>query len=279
MNKKGEIPQIIWFLWFQGFDNAPLIVQKCFETWKENNFGWQVNFLDEDNLNNFIDFDLSDKRLLRLGRTQLSDLVRLKLLYEYGGVWVDSTCFCVQPLDRWLYDYLNSGFFAFCNPGSDRLMSNWFLAAIPNHLIITKLYDKLYSYLTTNKYRNVNQTIYMKVVKKILSRNTNVTKYWFHPLFTKVLRLYPYYIFHYIFTELVYRDSECKRLWQETPKLKADNPHKIGKIMHCPLSAEIKGDIDRKVDFLYKLNWKKYQSQSVQDNSTIWYLLNSISIL
>lgn len=275
MDKERVIPNVIWCLWFQGFDKAPFIVQKCLETWQKNNPTWQVNLLNENNLNDYLDFNLCDTRLMRLGKAQLSDLVRLKLLREYGGVWVDSTCFCMQPLDEWLDDCLTSGFFAFCNPGRDRLMSNWFIAATPNHPIITKLYNQLYNYFATNKYRNVNQARYMRLLKRVLSKNTKVTKYWFHPLFTKVLKLYPYYIFHYIFTELVNNDAECKKLWQSTPKLNADNPHKIVKTIHYPLTPEIKRDIDCKTNFLYKLNWKIYQRQPMQDDSIIYYLFNS----
>ena len=276
-NNIQYVPKKIWFLWLQGLDNAPLIVQKCLISWKTNNPDWQINFLDENNLSDYLDFDLLDGKLTRLGKAQFSDLIRLKLLRKYGGVWVDSTCFCMRPLSEWLDDYLTSGFFAFCDPGPDRLMSNWFLAATPNHPLITKLYDRLFNYFTTNEYRNVNKTRYMRVLKKILSRNTKVTKYWFHPLFTKVLKLYPYYVFHYIFTELVSNDPECKSLWQQTPKLKANNAHKILKIMHQPLSPEIKRDIDCQAEFLYKLNWKIYQSQSVRNNSIIHYLFNSMS--
>ena len=277
MHSKIEcLPKIVWFLWLQGYENAPFLIKKCWETWKDKNPDWKVIFLCEDNLSEYINLDLKhNPKLSRLGKNKQANLIRLKLLGEYGGVWVDATTFCVQPLNSWLQDYFDSGFFAFCNPGKDRLMSSWFLASNKNHPIVLKLYQQLFSYLTDDNYRDVNKSLLMRSFKKILCRNTQTTKYWFHPLFTKVLKLYPNYNFHYLFTELVRNDYECERLWNETPKLSADVPHKMMKIMHSPLSKRIKQDIDNKADLVYKLNWKKYNKQPVNSQSTIYYLLQS----
>lgn len=271
-----QFPRKIWFLWLQGYENAPLIVKKCWKTWITNNPNWEVIFLSEDNLHNYVKLDLKDARLSHQRKNSQANLIRLKLLSEYGGVWVDATCFCVQPLDNWLGNYLDSSFFAFSNPGKDRLMSNWFLASNQDNPIVSKLYDELFSYLTSPNYRYENKTLLMRTLKKIMCRSTKSTKYWFHPLFTKVLKLYPHYIFHYLFTELVSNDYECKDIWDRTPKLSADIPHKMMKIMHEPLPREIKHDIDSKTDFVYKLNWKKYNQQPVKTQSTIHYLLQTV---
>ena len=275
MNKHKKVPKIVWFLWFQGLEQAPLLVKKCFESWINHNADWKIIFLCDDNLHQYIDLDLSKEKLTKLNRTHLSDLVRLKLLSQYGGIWVDSTCFCTKPLDLWLNNYLHSGFFAFYRPGKDRLLSNWFLVSQVNHPIISKLYEKLVSYWKYNNFRPFKKDLAMKLLARVLNKNIKTTKYWFSPLVSKVLKIYPYYCFHYLFTELVCSDCECKMLWDRTPKLSADAPHKILKVMHDRLSKEIKYDIDSKVDFLYKLNWKKYQSQPVTTESTIYYLLSS----
>lgn len=275
MNKHKKIPKIIWFLWFQGWDRSPLIVKKCFESWKKHNPDWKIVFLCDDNLTQYISLDVSPQKLVKLDRTHLSDLVRLKLLSQYGGIWVDSTCFCIKPLDIWFDVSLYSGFFAFSNPGKDRLLSNWFLASQPNHPIVDRLYKKLVLYWQNNNFRSFKKDLLMKLLIKLLNRNTKVTKYWFSRFVCKVLKIYPYYCFHYLFTELVSNDYECKMLWHQTPNINADIPHKILKVMHDTLSKEIKYDIDSKVDFLYKLNWKKYQSQLIKTESTIYYLLSS----
>jgi len=245
-------------------------------SWKKHNPDWNVVFLCDRNLNQYIDVELDSSNLARLDKVQKSDLVRLQILHKHGGIWVDSTCFCLKPLNEWIYSYLDSGFFAFRNPGRDRLLSNWFLAASKNNTLIEQLYESLFYYLTTNEYRNVNKTRLMKVLKKFLSRSTKTTKYWFNPLFTKVLRLYPYYCFHYLFTELVNNERECGKIWDNTPELAADPCHTILKEMYTPLTSSLRESIDRPVVPVYKLSYKKYEKQFASEKSTIHYLLQTV---
>ena len=277
MNSKNEVfPKKIWFLWFQGYENAPFLVEQCLKSWKNNNPSWEIVFLHENNLNDYINLDLKNNvKLSRLSKNKQANLARLLLLSKHGGVWVDSTCFCMKPLDEWLDDYLVSGFFAFASPGKDRLMSNWFLASTKNNPIVSKLYKKLFLYLTVHEYQDPRKSLLMKLCKSILCNSTSTTKYWFHPLFTKILKIYPYYNFHYLFTELVSTDSECKEIWSNTPKYSANSCHKMLKHMHEPLSMEMRQDIDERLVPVYKLNWKRYKREVVKKGSTVYYLLQT----
>lgn len=270
---KNKIPKTVWILWFQGYENAPPLVKTCWETWKRHNPDWNLVFLSKDNLNQYIDFDPDAENLSRLGMVQKSDLVRLQLLYKHGGIWVDSTCFCTKPLDDWIHNYLDSGFFAFRNPGRDRLLSNWFMAASKDNIIAYRLYKKLLFYFTTNEYRNVYNTRSMKLLAKFLCRTTKTTGIWFNPIFTKVLKLYPHYCFHYLFKDLIDLDSECKNMWDKAPAFSADPCHAVVKQMHDPLDKNIKESIDKRKVPVYKLNHKKYDKYPVYEESTIYYLL------
>ena len=275
-----KVPKRIWFLWFQGYKEAPHLVKKCWQSWKKHNPEWNIVFLDENNLSIYTDIDLKDPQISRLGKAQQSDLVRLHLLSTYGGCWVDSTCFCTKPLDEWLDDCTKSGFFAFSNPGRDRLISNWFLVSEQGNIITSKLYKQLSAYFTENEYRNVNRTRNMRLLKKILCRTTKTTKFWFNPLFTKVLKFFPYYCFHYLFTELVHRDRKCRQVWQMMPKLGADSCHSVLKQMHSPLTQDFKQAIDKSLVPVYKLSYKKYGCESSENDNTnqsvVQYLLQSV---
>lgn len=273
--EKNKIPKNVWFLWFQGYENAPLLVKKCWETWKKHNPDWNLVFLCEANLSQYIDLDPSAEHLSKLGMVQKSDLVRLQLLYKHGGIWVDSTCFCTKPLNSWIDSYFDSGFFAFRNPGRDRLLSNWFLAASKDNIIAYRLYELLFAYFTTNEYRNVYNDKPMKLLAKFLCRTTKTTKFWFNPLFTKILKFYPHYCFHYLFKELIDRDVECRNIWDNTPELPADPCHAVVKQMHDPLNINIKQSIDNQNVPVYKLNHKKYDKYPVNEESIIHYLLET----
>ena len=275
-----KVPKKIWFLWFQGYDKSPLVAKKCFESWQKQNPDWEIHFLCEDNLAEYIDLDLKGDRLARLGKPHQSDLVRLKLLTEYGGVWVDSTCFCISPLDNWLEKYVNSGFFAFRNPGRDRVMSNWFLAAEKNSIITASLYKNLMDYWHNHNLSNQGKKIIIKALNKVLNRNKYAiltTKLWFSPLVTKILKVYPHFVFHYKFLALIDRDSRCREIWQHTPEISANIPHKILHLdMSKPLTEEIKQEIDEQTATLYKLNWKK-MPETITRGSKIDYLFESIA--
>lgn len=93
-----------------------------------------------------------------------SDMIRLQLLCKYGGVWADSTTLCIRPLDAWLCDCCQSGFFAFSNPGKDREMSNWFIASEKNNSLIEKMRHKFSSFFLLNDF-NINSQL-KQFVKK-----------------------------------------------------------------------------------------------------------------
>lgn len=275
-----KIPKQIWFLWFQGYEKAPLVVKKCFESWKSKNPDWKINFLCKDNLNEYIELNLQDDcKLARLGKAHQSDLVRLKLLSKYGGVWIDSTCFCVNPLDNWLEENIDSGFFAFRNPGRDRVMSNWFLAAEKDSIITSNLYQELINYWYNNNLSNQGKTTIIKALNKVLNRNdyaTVTTRLWFSPIVTKFLKVYPHFVFHYKFLALVKKNSLCKEIWLNTPEISSESPHKVlHSDMSKPITEEIKQEIDYQTATLYKLNWKR-MPKSIAAGSKIDYLFESI---
>lgn len=117
-------------MWHQGFAEAPQIVRTALESWRRVNPDWRVVALDRDSLSDWVDL----KSVIDLDRSDLtvqkfSAITRLCLLRRYGGVWTDATVCCLRPLDAWLPEHYGAGFFAFRNPGPDRLASNWLIAA------------------------------------------------------------------------------------------------------------------------------------------------------
>src|SRR5262249_37436294 len=126
------IPKIIWMMWLQGFAKAPCLVQRCAVSWSTHNPDWKINHLDGDNLQEYVNVDeFVGRNRKTISIQALSNVIRINLLKQYGGLWVDATCFCCKPLDEWLGEYTASGFFAFPDPARDRLLSSWFLASRP----------------------------------------------------------------------------------------------------------------------------------------------------
>lgn len=195
--------RIIWTCWFQGRSQAPDLVQRCLWSWERNNPGWSFRCLNANTAGHFVDMcDYVDLQRQTITAASLSDILRIALLHEYGGVWVDATTYCNQPLEDWLPLAMDSGFFAFSNPAPDRLLASWFLAAAPQNELIAKWARRTGDYWRC--------------------RNSTNDYFWFH----------------HEFGELCSLDSEARAAWQRVPKVSADGPHALQSIgMHEPTAA------------------------------------------
>jgi mannosyltransferase OCH1-like enzyme len=276
-DSKNTVSKKIWILWLQGMEKAPAIVKSCYLSWKNHNPDWEIILLDEDNLADYVQVDLPESKIKSLTPNGYANLIRLKLLIQYGGVWVDATTCCMKPLDEWLPENVKSGFFAFRNPGPDRLMSNWFLVSAPANYLTTTLYETIIAYWRDNQLSNTHKGPLITPFEKLFNRHARYTKYWFHPIITKVLRIFPYFNFHYNFTKLLDDDQKFKEIWQQTPDIPADIPHYVlHSKMLLPLSEQVKSHIDNQESPLYKLSWK-YDETKFSEGCALDYLLKKIN--
>lgn len=144
----GELPKVVWIYWAQGEDAAPYIVRRCIESWRERNPGWEVRVLDATTVSGFA--DISDVPKF-LPKRYHANMLRLRLLQRFGGVWADATVLCHRPLDDWLPLHMSGDFFVFSNPGPDRFVSSWFIAS-PKDGFLVSLWQEAYSrYVTSRK--------------------------------------------------------------------------------------------------------------------------------
>jgi hypothetical protein len=79
----------------------PPIVKACYQTLKKFSNGHKINLITKNNYHNFItlpDFVLKKVKNKKLSLAHLSDIIRMCLLYEHGGLWLDSTVLLTRPL-------------------------------------------------------------------------------------------------------------------------------------------------------------------------------------
>ncbi len=182
----------IWSCWFQGRDSAPPLVKKCLASWERNNPGWEFRCLDATSVERYIPL----RKYVDLARqsitpASLSDIVRILLLQEFGGVWVDATLFCNRPLDEWLPDAMEQGFFAFAAPAPDRPLSSWFLSVESHSYLVPRWCQRTIAYWS--------------------QRESTDDYYWFH----------------HLFRELCADDPLAAEAWERVPKVVADGPHAL----------------------------------------------------
>lgn len=187
---RKKMVKILWTCWFQGRANAPDIVRRCISSWERKNPDWSVRCLDADTVGQYVDVGaVVDLKRQALTAASLSDVIRILLLREYGGVWADATLYCHRPLDDWLDAVFEYGFFAFSDPAPDRLLSSWFLAAAQGNPVVARWHDK-------------------------------VARYW-----KGRMRSDDYFWFHHEFGELCATDPVVRALWGDVPKVRAEGPH------------------------------------------------------
>jgi len=267
------IPKKIWFLWIQGFSQAPSLVIKCYESWKKHNPDWEIIFLDKNNLKDYITISLSEEKFSLLSLNHQSNLIRLELLAQYGGVWADATSLCRVPLDSWLENYTESGLFVFIyKTNGYGWIFNWFIAAEKFNPIIVKMNQELISFYRDNEFYHHGkiETKRVQFLELFLNRKFKTTRFWSSWLVKKVFKVYPYFTFHFLFAKLINSDKELLRQYQKM-KPYYNIGDKGGSWLLSPLTAEIKDQIDSKIVPIYKLSWK---SQNCPPGSVLDYLLN-----
>lgn len=147
----------VWVLWLQGMENAPALVRRCFRSLEENLPDREIILLTEENYRDYVTFPAHIQEKIDRGiitRTHMSDLLRLELLLNHGGTWVDATVYCSGGT---VPDYmLDSELFLFqcLKPGLDGHatgISSWFMTACTGHPILALTRALLYDYWRTHK--------------------------------------------------------------------------------------------------------------------------------
>ena len=102
------IPKIIHFVWVGGNPLTPL-AEKCIESWKNYCPDYEIKRWDEST------FDINENQYCKEAYESkkwafVSDYIRLKVLHEYGGIYMDTDVEVVKPLDEFLVHPAFSGF-------------------------------------------------------------------------------------------------------------------------------------------------------------------------
>lgn len=149
VQKTYTLPRIAWMFW-DTVDLPPLIGKI-----KENNFqklkGWQINYLNNETLGNYIKASEYPSKFNTLRTQHKADWIRLHLLNRFGGVWLDASIIINDPnaLDN-LYEksvalksqmtgfsYKNYETNVISSKGISLYIENWFIMAPIRSTIIS----------------------------------------------------------------------------------------------------------------------------------------------
>jgi len=180
-----KLDKNIFLLWLDGWENCRLLNKQVVESWEINNPEWKIHYIDINNLKNYVN-DIDYVYNKNISPQSKSDIIRLSLLKNYGGVWADSTLLCMQPLEHWINEAVDiSNFWMYHGNGGnmDKKIgpASWFIVSKKNEFIINKWKAECDKYW--------------------LNRDSTDNYFWMDSLFS----------------DLYYKNEQFRNLWLKVP--------------------------------------------------------------
>ena len=165
-NEEYVLPKVIYCYWH---DSDNKLMNTFVNNWKKKlSNEWKVQFITNDNINNYVSKEFLEK-YNDLETFRFSDFLRLELLKNNGGVWMDISTALVNGnfLDQYYeemienkYDICIYEFKLRTVIESEPYLENWFFMAPKNSKFITDLYNEF------ERGRKMNFVVYKKDVLK-----------------------------------------------------------------------------------------------------------------
>ncbi|MCA8835819.1 MAG: capsular polysaccharide synthesis protein, partial [Proteobacteria bacterium] len=151
-----------------------------------------------------------------------SDILRVRLLAQTGGIWTDASVYPTKPLSNWLHKHMEKyTFFIYDAANKSIPLSSSFIAARKDCPIIKKWHDLMCQYwfmerepipmLTHNDPFRLRHYIVINVAEEMGLTDMSATPQ------------YPYWWLHHLVAYLLETDAEFRNLWETIDKLPASD--------------------------------------------------------
>ena len=224
----------IWILWLQGFEEAPELVKVCVHSIQSRLEKEEyMCLLDKNTIFDYI--DLPDYIIEKwkkgfISNTHFSDLIRVRLLNEYGGIWIDATVYFTG--DK-LADFIkNSELFMFNIWGYWRkrktpaISANWLISAQPKN-------------------------------KMLLVLEALLNEYW-----KKEDKIVSYYLFHFLWAMVIERFPDE---WDQVEKVLRDPAQLLCQELACRFDA-VRFEHLKKMSDIHKLSYKSIYTEAKENS-------------
>ncbi|MCR5194024.1 MAG: capsular polysaccharide synthesis protein [Alphaproteobacteria bacterium] len=213
VEKVKEVPVInddnnekIFTMWQQGEADAPALVKACFRSVRRH-CRQELVILDDKNFEQYVNLPqkiIEKYRAGKIRRAHFADIVRVELLYEHGGFWLDSTAFVTQPIPDWI---VKQDFFVF-------MVGN---------------VGQKYSYMQ-NCFIRARKGAYLLAAWRAM-----ILDYWLHEDSS-----FDYFMHQVLFKTLVENDDRAKKYFAEMPHIDQDPTHALWHVYkHKPYDEKL----------------------------------------
>lgn len=135
------IPKVMHYIWL-GKKELPALEKKCIETWKCVNPDFEIVYWNEDNLN------ITDPIFLNAYRKKewayCSDYARMKVIFEHGGVYLDTDMELIRPINNLLH------FGCFIGREDERFINAAIVGAESGNAYIRDVFDEIVNSMRTD---------------------------------------------------------------------------------------------------------------------------------
>lgn len=242
--KESDEPERVFTIWLQGEENAPEIVKACFRSMRHH-LKLELVVLDEETIFDWITLpehvvEKWNKGLIT--RAHFSDICRVELLYEHGGIWADATDFFTAPIPSYVMD---EDFFLFM-AGDDIKMGC------------------SYAYIQSCFIRGKKGNPLLAMWREFLFL------YW-----KNENTLLDYFTMHLLFLFLVKNNEMAAELFSKMPKIDHDPTHVLFfGYKDAPYSSKLFNEMTRDA-FFQKTTYRDSSTKNPRPGSVLEYMINS----
>ncbi len=214
---KEPIPNKLWLYWNSPLESAPDVVKRSVQSWHQQNPEFEVTFLCDENLEQILGFNFNTTFRLatvNLGLAMKADILRLYLLSKYGGVWVDTTTFCLKPLSHWLPEATkDTHFFTFRHSSNQtRPVEAWFIAANQGNKIVQSTLQLFLEHLFKQRKHSL---FISNRIKKIGRRDNESNRFFLDTVQAAETKGFmPYFSVGYFFNESL-NQPDTQQIWKK----------------------------------------------------------------
>lgn len=223
----------IWFYWMQGKDNLPPIPKLCLNSLRKHANGHPVIFLDADNINQYINIPSNIVKAYRAGQLKqahYADIIRILLLAQHGGLWMDATLLITRDLPESIFQ-------------------------MPFYSIKTKEYGYFVSHCRWSVFclAGWKHNILFEKLSEC-----------FTCYFNKTDVMIDYFMFDQLIDMLYNEHIEIRNMIDKVP-YSNPNVHRMNRLLLDNFDKGIYKQITEKT-YLFKLNWKIYTNEQLAKN-------------
>ncbi|MBD5275717.1 MAG: hypothetical protein HDS37_06405 [Bacteroides sp.] len=238
----ADEPERAFTIWFQGEDEAPALVKACFRSMRRH-LKQELVILDEKSLFEWIslpDYIIDKWKKGAITHAAFSDICRVELLYQHGGVWLDATDFVTAPIPE---SIMNEDFFVFM--AGKKVRGN---------------YAKIQSCFMRGRKGNPILSVWRKAIYL----------YW-----KKENRKINYFWMHFLLRLVVENNEVARREFSKMPKIDQDPTHELWEAHAGDIYD--KDEFNRICDgsFFQKTNFKDKRLRNVPFGSVAQHVLDS----